>query len=216
MNLAQLIQRFRQRSDDSVATATLISDEDAAAFATEADAEALYRARLVFVDDVALTIEEGTREYQIDELIFDLVTVHLTGASRTLDPIDHTELVRRDPTRWKTRTGTPTHFTRNGTRIALYPVPVADDTATLAGYRTPLDPLTGQGDEPETPIEHHEHLVDWMLYRAYSTKDSEIEDPQRAAAALARFERHFGPRPTADQVRRQQEKRRNTVRYGGL
>lgn len=98
---------------------------------------------------------------------------------------------------------------------ALYPS-LPYSLLRLEVYRLPLDNIETPADEPEIPVMHQDGLVDWMLYRAYSTVDSDGQSDPRAAAAEARFEARFGPRPTANQVRMQAEGRRWTTSYGGL
>ena len=70
---------------------------------------------------------------------------------------------------------------------------------------TEMDDLGG--DEPEIRPEFHRSLRFWMLYRAYSKKDRETEDPEKAQANLALFEAEFGPRSSAlaEEQRRMQQ-----------
>lgn len=75
----------------------------------------------------------------------------------------------------------------------LYPPPDRDGTAMMTVTREPSGPLVDDEDTPELPPRSHYGLVSWMKYRVYSTDDSDLYDPKQAAAALADFEREFGP-----------------------
>ena len=68
----------------------------------------------------------------------------------------------------------------------------------LEGYRTPKALMAADTDEPEINPIHHVHLVEWSQFLFYSTQDSEMYDPARAAAFRAAFTAYFGERPDAD------------------
>ena len=52
-------------------------------------------------------------------------------------------------------------------------------------------------DEPEIAPRYHRSLVNWMLFRAFSKKDTQTQDDRRAAESLALFEQEFGQKSTA-------------------
>jgi hypothetical protein len=126
------------------------------------------------------------------------------------------------------RAGTGVHrYSIDGNTLQLYGTPDSGYDPTLYPqtpysvlrlevYRLPLDNIETPADQPEIPAMHQDGLVDWMLYRAYSSKDGEELDDQRATNALALFTQRFGERPSANQVRMQAEGRRWTTSYGGL
>ena len=68
---------------------------------------------------------------------------------------------------------------------------------TIADLLKPLVDLVNDDDEPEIRIEAQPAIVQWMLYRAYSKQDADTFDPQKAARALAEFEREFGRKTSA-------------------
>jgi hypothetical protein len=107
----------------------------------------------------------------------------------------------------------PSHAAHSGrSTLTLYPAPSVAGTLRLDVYRLPLYDIEDTYDEPEIPAELHMGLVDWVLYRVYSVKDSELEDPARAARCLADFAERFGERRTGDAQRRHRERRRVTTR----
>ena len=52
--------------------------------------------------------------------------------------------------------------------------------------------LEGEESIPEIREELHPALVDWMLYRVYSSQDTDLYNDAKAAIALRRFEAEFG------------------------
>lgn len=216
MDAAGLIRIFRQRADDT-AEPYLWQDVDLFAWATEAEREACVRARLIWDDSSAfltLPLVPGQVVYAIDQRIdrIDRVTVVQDSGGRPFDlcltGIDSIH----EHSDWHPRVGRPEVAARAGNSLHLWPAPNQTGTFSIACYRHPLAAMEMDSDEPEIAEEHHESLVDWMLYRAYSTKDSETEDQQRAAQALARFTANFGERNSANVIRKHRERRKITTR----
>lgn len=216
MELADLRREYRRRADDNVVPPHT-SDEDVARLATEAEREAAVRALLLYDDgpDFDIAVVAGTASYNYDPLIHRIegVSVQLAAGGRPYD-LDRVGLDWiHDQCDWQGRTGRPEVVADDGRgRLHLWPTPSQAATLSLRVYRYPRLALEEDDDEPEIRAEHHEGLVDWMLYRTWSTKDGEQEDSARAALVLAEFERRFGPRETADVMRRHRERRRVTAR----
>lgn len=100
-----------------------------------------------------------------------------------------------------------------GMRIVLDRAPnVADGFLTLNVYRYPLRDMEDSDDEPEIAQRHHDGLLDWILYRAYTERDIEAEAPQRAANHLAAFTARFGDRQDANVMRKHRQQRRPVIR----
>ena len=101
---------------------------------------------------------------------------------------------------------TITDLPTTGSMHNQYPVAVAATTLTAV-----CTPLRGGIDAVTTALEingiHHRHLVKWMLHRAYQKPDSETMNPDKSKLALAEFEQYFGPRPDADNRKRQNASR---------
>lgn len=218
MELSELIVAFREDADDEHGF-KLYPDAQLARWATEAEQEAALRARLLYDDSSDLTtlaVAADGAVVTLDPAVFAIDRATYTpstgGRPRELELVGLD--VIRDHFDWETRSATRpyymAHYERS--RLRLWPNPAVAGTLQLGVYRLPLAALEDLDDEPEIPPEHHRGLVDWMLHRGFNKKDSEQYDPQRAAAALARFEAAFGPRDTANVQRRHRERRAVTTR----
>lgn len=75
------------------------------------------------------------------------------------------------------------------------------DVLHLECYRLPLAALEDESDEPEIHAAHHEHLIEWALFKAYSVPDADAFDPTRAKMAEDAFTRYFGLQPDSDMRR---------------
>lgn len=219
MEAAELVAEYRRRADDK-SEPYHTSDPDALKFAAEAEREASIRAKLLFdastSEVVEYAVSPGQAEIALSPLVFIIDAASIETGSGQSYGLDLTGLdaIRAHPG-WLTARGRPqqlAHMERNIAR--LYPVPTQAGKIRLAVYRLPLYPIEEMDDEPEIAEEHHDGLIDWMLYRTWSAKDSEQEDPQRADRALADFTARFGERPTASVMRRHRERRRVTTRMG--
>ncbi len=223
MDLGGLIAEARVRADDAVEP-FLTPDATFARWASEAEREACVRGRLLLETAAiarvtSIPVVAGIAEYPIDPAVhwIDAATfVPTTGKARELDMVGLDWI--REQAGWNPRQCTrPDALADNGrNRLRIFPIPAAPGTLQLTVYRYPLYPMEDAGDEPEIRDEHHMGLVDWMMFRYWSQKDSEIYDPQRAAQAEADFEDRFGKRNSAGVMRRHRERRRVTTRYGGL
>lgn len=218
MDLGELIEEFRRRADD-VATSTLYDDAALARFATEAEREAAERGRLLYDDTSAgittYAVVASTPRILLDPAVFDIDAASFTasGGGRALElDLVGIDWIREQPD-WQTReVSRPWALAMVGREARLFPGPRVAGTLQLSVYRYPLDALEDPLDEPEIAPEHHEGLIDWMLYRAYSTKDGEAGDDRRAAQALADFTDRFGEREQAGVTRRRRERRRINTR----
>ena len=219
MELTDIIAEFRRRADDAAAQ-PFYDDDAIAKWASEAEREACIRARLLFDDSTAdvtqYAIAIGQAIVQLHPSIDVIASASFTPDGSTR--VQQMDLVGIDYVKeqcdWSTRTSNRpchlVHLDRGQARI--WPTPSIAGTLNLEVYRLPLYDLEDDGDEPEIDSDHHEGLLDWVLFRAYSVKDGELGDPSRASAALADFTDRFGERPDADSRRRQRERRRVTTR----
>ena len=223
MDAAALVALFRQRADDAVAP-HLFATDWLLGVLSEAEKEACLRARLIWDESSAfltVALDAGQDTYPLDARIDRIDRVMFVPAGPGLKPRE-LELTGADAIaeqcQWHQSSGRPELAARRGQTLRVWPAPAAAYPGVLriACYRFPLDVMEDESDEPEIPQEHHEGLVDWALYRAWSSKDSENDDPGRANAALAAFEQRFGQRPTADVLRRHRERRRVTPRFNGF
>lgn len=223
MDLRGLIDTARQRLDDGVAPYH-VEDQALAKFAAEAEQEAALRGRLIYDDSTAITkitVVAGQHTYPLDSHINHIEAVSFTREDslrpRDLD-MTGMDSIRQDCA-WHTRSSSRPYkavHLEPQCSIRIWPTPSQAGTLELAVYRAPMFDLEDDDDEPEIPQRHHDGLVSWILYRVYSSKDSELNDDARAGAALAEFTSRFGQRDTADVMRRHRERRRITTRYGGI
>lgn len=221
MELQDLINITRQRCDDTV-TPYFCDDETLTKFAVEAENEACVRSRLLFDDSsdfLTIAVGVGESKYTLDERVqvIDQADFKLTSGGKACDlDLRGIDYVREQNSEWKTETGTPYVLVhKEKSQLLLWPIPSAVGTLTLSVYRKPIYDMEDMSDEPEISTDHHEGLVDWMLYRFFTTKDSEMYDEAKAAKAEKDFIARFGERPSSDVLRRHREKRRVTTRYGG-
>lgn len=219
MTLEDLIRDYRRLADDTSEPPHL-SDEDLARHASEGEREACIRARLLFDDSTAEVTQYAVTANQpviaIDPRI-DIIRAarFQPAAGGRAREIDLTGLDWiQEQCDWQGRSSSrPSHAVHvTKTQLRLWPKPSVAGTLYLDVYRLPLYDIEGLGDEPEIDADHHESLVDWLLYRSFSTKDSEHFNSDAAAEAYARFEETFGERPDADTRRRHRERRRVTTR----
>lgn len=214
-----LLAEYRRRADDN-ATPPHTSDDSVFAMLSEAEQEACQRSHPIFDCDTAEVVEYAVdagqssvaldpRVLRVDHAAFTPAgalhgcRMKMTGIDAIRDMQDGRNVI----------SSRPSHAAHSGrSTLTLYPAPSGAGTVRLDVYRLPLYDIEGASDEPEIPSELHMGLVDWVLYRVYSTKDSELEDPARAQVALRDFTDRFGERRTGDAQRRHRERRRVTTR----
>ncbi len=220
MDVSEVVNLYRQRSDDGVFPFHA-SDEILVGFAAEAEEEACIRARLIYDETstiCTIPVLVGVSRYQIDPCIFDIQHVRYInqdGAVFCTDQVGAGEMIAAD----QSVLGRPYKYAHVADdALSIWPVPNTYHAGSLklSVYRTPLFPVEELDDPFEIHERWHRYLVDWLLYRVYSSKDIELRDDERAAEAYKRFEQRFGIRRPADIMRRHREKRPVTVRYGGL
>lgn len=214
--VATLLAEYRRRADDN-ANPPHTSDANAIAKLAEGEREACLRGAPIYdstttaVVQYAVAADQATvtldpRILRIDYAAF-LSSAGGRALALCLTGID--QIRDRCPITSANRPDYAAHESRNTLR--LYPVPTVAGTLTLCVYRLPLLDMEAVDDEPEIPVELHDGLVDWALYRTWSAKDSEQEDPARAQTALRDFTERFGERRDAQAMRRHRERRRVTT-----
>lgn len=193
MNLGQLRAQARILLDDTEQD-YLWSDAELNLYINDAEQEACIRALLIDDDnnaDFNISVNTTSKRYALNENI-----VLINGArllSRPDDPFDA----------W---VATETH-------LMLNELLVQADTLVLSVYRLPLAPMVSDNDTPEINSKHHYRLLDWVLYRAYSKKDSDAEDIARAQKHEMEFIKSFGQRQDNNVLRKQKSNRPKTVAF---
>lgn len=202
MNLAQLRAAFRVDADD-LAKPYLFKDEQFLEWINEAQDEACIRANLLFESANSalceLDVGPDERSYALDDRWYTLSKAFLVQGDCALE-LTLTSRERLDSLhpRWRTERRSTSALMVFDTRVEFDVAPVVASTLRLEGYRVPLARMEDDEDSPEIARVHHRQLVHWALHRGYSVPDSEVFNPQKAAASLADFVVVFGLRPDAD------------------
>ncbi|MDX9742095.1 MAG: hypothetical protein RBT81_13110 [Gammaproteobacteria bacterium] len=207
MTLADLVARYRVAANDLVAP-HFCTDEEVTTFLNEAQNEAAIRGRMLRTTAEAepavceIDVTAGASLYSLHPALYELSyqawrasgeTVRTPLALVTREWLDRNVLYWRDMPQ-----DAPRYIAKDGHSLQLVPAPAKAGEILLEGYRTPLERMTDDTDEPAIPALHHIHLVQWALYRAFSKPDADLFDPSRAAMAEAEFTRYFGARPDSD------------------
>lgn len=216
MNLAELMELFRVKADDTIVP-YLWKDNWLVTALQHAEIEAAIRAKLIFdktteaICQIAVTA--ATAVYDISPLIVQVQTAYLVDANDKVIPLevyDRYEMNRLDDD-WRTTEDEPTGLIVDDNQVELNCIPEADYTLYLEVYRLPVSPMSvyqGESiDSPEISAKHHPRLIDWALYEGYLIPDSDTYDEKAANKALDRFEKYFGLRPKANTRKRQSANR---------
>lgn len=200
MTLADLIDDFREESHD-LGDPPFWSVSRLARLASEGQREACRRGDLL-IDSTgpmcSASVTAGDPIVTLDPRALEVKRIRLASRGFQLCPVTTSQMDECALT-WEQDSGDPTNFVTDYQTgaIRLYPIPVADDELSLTVRRLPLVDMVNDDDEPEIRIEAQPALVQWMLYRAYSKQDADTFDPNKAARALAEFEREFGRKSSA-------------------
>ncbi len=214
MNGKQLIELFRQRTDD-LAKPYLWSDDEILAYLSEAEKDAAERAKLIRDSTTPtvsrIVIRAGIAEYKLHPLVTEIIRAKIKSQSHPLSQTTVEELDNEVPA-WDALSGTPSHFIDNERTIRIFPKPATDDVLEITAFRLPIDPIT-KDSYPEIHASTHFHLVDGAMRLAYLKPDSDAFDEKKAEAAEIRFAMKFGQRIDANVRRKQRDKSPCVVKY---
>jgi hypothetical protein len=201
MNLGQLIAEFNAIADNNEIPPTWSNDELRIYF-NEAEREACQRARLIKdsrTDEVCLiSVTSGEPFYDIDDRVISIRRVKSSLNGTILTPVKFELADRQDPL-WEDREGFVTNYIvgMDSRVIRLFPIPTEDQDLHLSVVREPLSEMVNPNDCPEVSGRYHRSLIYWVLYRAYSKKDVEVNEESLSAKNLSLFEAEFGKKPFA-------------------
>ena len=193
MTLEQLIASFRVDADD-LEEPFLFKQEWVSAWLSEAQAEAAIRGRFILEDanpaacQIAVTAKQSS--YELHRCVYEIADLRFVPTGQTTSvalPLVSREWLDDKRPGWRDLAGTPEFAIQTDRRIRLVGVPDADGVLHIEAYRISLKVLENDTDKPELAEQHHSHLVNWALYRAFSRPDSETINPQRAELALSAF-----------------------------
>lgn len=201
MKLSALIREYRREADDN-AQPYFVSDADLMDLANQAEEEACRRAHLLRDTTTAsvctVNVTAGDPVVTMHASIIDVLRVKMASETVPLQLIPQDEMDRVN-IGWESQTGKPRAVVvgRDTGKLRLWPTPDANEVLTLTVSRLPLAEMNDAEDSPEIPRQYHRALAQWLLYRVFSIRDGELFDPNKAAIALANFEREFGKRQSA-------------------
>lgn len=195
MTLKDLIHLCRIQADDRKDPPAW-SDQTLTIYANEAQVEACRRGQLLR-DSASplcrLPFATGAEAVTLDPVVVRVLRAFVDG--QAVDVVSVDEMDGSMPGwQFQDRQDRPQRLVSGMTtgQLHLWPRPAAAGEVRLTVQRLPLDAMRTPIDEPEIRPELHKALVDWMLFRAYSTQDTELYNDAKAVLALARFEAEFG------------------------
>lgn len=200
MQYGELIREFRIRAHDKDAP-YFWDDEDVLRWLNEAQKEAAVRGRLI-PERVTVHLIRDEVDYELNDLgmppLYEIAAAWI-DSHHTKRPVRvvseewfhnaHHSLDCHNWHHWEF--GEPRYVIQYDTSFKVFPRPIHAFYLVLQGYRFPYvgNDLT---DSPEINPAHHIRLVDWALYRAFSTIDADGFDPQRVKDAEFVFNQYFG------------------------
>jgi hypothetical protein len=214
MTLAELISAFRVDERDTGVPPNW-SNLDLTRWFNEAVEEAAIRKSLLR-ETLPLPIIPGDCEIALPARVIEVRSARIVEGATTywLSPSDRYEQDRL-LCDWRDTLERPTAFIHDDSSITLNRIVAASAELRLDCYRTPVNPMVDDSDEPEIAAVHHRRLDGWVRYRAYSVPDSDFWDKKRAAQGFADFEDYFGRRPDADHRRNNNANRPHRVKAWG-
>lgn len=206
MLLSELLRRFRVDANDKVEP-YFNEDIDVIAWLNDAANEACIRGRLLHEsqnpDVCQIPITTSSSQYPLHPSLYELTLVWFEpdngfrGSNLALVSPEYLDQ-RYESENWRRLKGMPQFAIQDDTTIRLVPAPDITGELQLEGYRVPIVHMENDNDMPEINQIHHVHLIQWVLYKAFSVPDSEFFDPNRAAIAEQVFTDYFGLRPDSD------------------
>lgn len=229
MELRELISEFRSVTGDH-GTPPLWDNERLSRLFSEAEREAAIRAKLLRDASTAqccvYPLLTGQAVYSLHPKVWDIDPHSVTMTRPNENPqyanrrfrvclaqlhVEPYIMADQLRTGWGDEFFLYDEASGDGTRgihLMLNRRPAEDGGALhLSVYRLPLFDLESQSDEPEIAQQHHLGLVNWVAFRAYSTRDMEGSAKDRAADHLALFVNQFGERPDANVLRKRRRHR---------
>jgi hypothetical protein len=212
MGITELIRRCRTRLND-MRRPYRVEDADIIDAIDRAQDEAAERGLLLFDTTTeavcSIAVVAGTATYSVDNRVLAVTSATLASKTTPLAKVPAHHTYRAEYER-VVDSDTPIWFYETNSSITLIPTPSVDDTLTLQVYRYPLNDIVGTNSSLEIDGRYHADLIDWVCHDILTTQDIETVDPKASVEFLARFERRFGPRRSASELRAWKEVPRNT------
>ncbi|HBA73562.1 MAG TPA: hypothetical protein DCZ63_15630 [Geobacter sp.] len=164
---------------------------------------------------VKVPITTGRQYYPIHASIHDIESAYLTDGTTTT-PLSATtrQALNIAYPYWRTEEYTTNSFIHDDTGIRLIDTVAQDWTLWMDVYRSQINPMSTLATtvSPEIHVNHHEHLVDWMLKRYYELRDPDAFDPRKAGDHEKNFANHFGYRKKANTMKQARANRAHKTR----
>lgn len=206
MELSELLHAARQLLDDEGGY-TLTDDETLVRHFNSAVREACLRTRKLQDDSsyaCRVTLVPGQARYDLEP---EVLVVRAAFVPDRREPLILTKASRLDiiAPGWAhqaQQNSTPRYavFDVGQKTITVQPPPALAGEMHLRVWRLPFETEefeVGDDDvEPAVLLPNQEALKYWVAFEIFSQKDSELEDPDRAARNYTLFEATYGPRPS--------------------
>ena len=189
MILSDILAAYRVTAHDN-AVPPACADSDVYYWTNEAEEEAAIRASLIFDKTSAIctiNVIAGTTIYALDPSIISISHAALTNAGTwpyQLAITDIETMDELDPL-WRNITRRPTGIIMHDSTIEINGIPDANYTIQLEVFKMPVTKVSK--DSPQINQVHHRHLLDWVLYRAYSKRDIDFYNPEIANSISCQF-----------------------------
>lgn len=209
MNKGQLRARLRVKLDD-VAVPQLWDDDTLDLYINEAEREVAFRARCLrdettpAVCQVALVADQ--QRYVLDPRVFEVLHARINGQRYDL------ERNTSGSFRGYQNSGVACEYgiDREGATLVLTlntPTPAANPDPTridMTVLRYPLNGMVDDADPAEVANEYQIPMLDWAVYLAFDTPNSDIngQNLKKKDDAEARFTARFGERVDANVERK--------------
>lgn len=202
MTRDELVREFRIAAQDQVEPHMWPSSW-LESWLKEAEEEACIRGRLLHEssnEDVCeVDVGPGEAQYPLHPALYEIDHIALREAGdqrrRPLRLVSQ-EWLDNHIRDWRDLSGRTEYAIQGDTSIRLVPAPEREGVLLLEGYRLPLE-RAGEW-RPEIHKAHHRHLLQWVLFRAFTVPDADMADAERAALAERTFTNYFGHRPDSD------------------
>lgn len=211
MTLEDLIRRFRVLAQDTEQP-FLWPDEAVMDWLNDAHAQACVRGRLIREDEnpavCQIALAPGQHTYLLHASVYELINLRIkssgTEPSRPM-AIKSREWLDANVRDWRDMDRPSPWLIQDDTTLRVVGAIKAGDVLHMECYRLPLKQLANDTDKPEIHAAHHEHLIQWVLHKAFSVPDADGFDATRSAAAESDFTSYFGPMPDSDMRRTTRE-----------
>jgi len=196
MTRAELLQDLRVLLDDRAGEPYLWETPFLTRKLDEAIDDACIRGSLMLVT-TTVACTANTREYAMPAGWYQILSGSIS-TGQDLRVVGASVAVDDDP-EYDTITGIPERIVieREG-YLALTPIPEADATLTVSGYRVPTgnERLSAGNDNTQptgVPIDQHADLIHGAAARAYRVRDADAGSLERSAYHEQLFTAAFGP-----------------------